>query len=110
MSNIDSLKEYFNSLPEVKRIHQLEPYIDNSEKIKKAFENVKEIQKLLVQSKEFNQNIQYEMYLKEYNEAKERLLDLPFVEEYLELIDIVGNMLKELSLDIEDELYKKINE
>lgn len=109
MSNILELKEYFSDLPEVKRIHELENYIDNNQEIKDCFNEIKRIQKLMVSSKEFNQMKQYQMYLEEYNKTKDKLLDLPFVEEFIELIDIVGNMLKELSLEIEDELYKKIN-
>lgn len=110
MNNISDLEEYFKSLPEVKRIHELEPYIDQSKKIQEAFQEVKNIQKKLVSSKEFNQKKQYQIYLEEYEKAKERLMDLPFVEEYLELIDIVGQKLKDLTSIIESELYKKINE
>ena len=48
------------------------------------------------------------MYLSLYNTKKEELLDMPFVEEYLELVEIVGNMLKELSSSIEYSLAQKI--
>ena len=109
MNNIDNLKDYFNDLPEVKRIKELEAYIDNNEKINKSFNSLKDIQKKMVSSKEFNQQNQYQIYLNEYNQKKEELLNMPFVEEYLELIEIVGQKLNNLSNLIENELYKKIN-
>ena len=109
MSSIDKLKEYYLSTPEVKRLKELEHYIDHNEKIKKAFDELKDIQKKLVSSKEFHQPKQYQMYLSLYNMKKEELLDMPFVEEYLELVEIVGNMLKELSSSIEDSMAQKIN-
>ena len=109
MSNISPLKEYFSNLPEVKRIKELEKYIDTNEEIKKSFNEIKRIQKNLVSSKEFHQNNQYQIYLEEYKKAKMHLLDLPFVEEYLELIEIVGTKLKGASSLIEEELKKTIN-
>ena len=108
MSSIDKLKEYYLNIPEVKRLKELEHYIDHKEKIKKAFDELKDIQKKLVSSKEFHQPKQYQMYLSLYNTKKEELLDMPFVEEYLELVEIVGNMLKELSSSIEYSLAQKI--
>ena len=109
VSNISPLKEYFSNIPEVKRIKELEGYIDTNPEIKKAFDEVKRIQKCLVSSKEFHQENQYRMYLEEYKNAKDALLNLPFVEEYLELIEIVGNMLKNASSLIEEELKNEIN-
>ena len=109
MSSLDKLKDYFSKLPEVKRIHELETYIDNSKIINEKFDELKSIQKLMVSSLEFNQKKQYQVYQEEYNLKKEELLDLPFVEEYLELIDIVGEKLNDLSFVIENELYKAIN-
>ena len=109
MSNIEELKKYFNELPEVKRIHELENYIDNNKDIKIKFRNVKAIQKKIVNAKEFNQINQYKEYEKEYNNLKQELLDMPFVEEYLELLDLVDQMLISMTDSIEYKLDKKIN-
>ena len=87
MNNIEALKNYFNDLPEVKRIHELEHYIDNNKDIKKKFSEVKAMQKKLVNAKEFNQVNQYKAYEEEYTKLKSELLDMPFVEEYLELLE-----------------------
>ena len=73
MSNIQELKNYFNELPEVKRIHELENYIDNNINIKNKFKKLKSLQKKLVNSKEFNQINQYKVYEEEYNKLKKEL-------------------------------------
>lgn len=109
MNNIEALKNYFNDLPEVKRIHELEHYIDNNKDIKKKFSEVKAMQKKLVNAKEFNQVNQYKAYEEEYTKLKSELLDMPFVEEYLELLDLVDQMLISLTDSIEYKLDKKIN-
>lgn len=105
MSNrIDNIKEYFNSLPEVKRIKELESYIDSNNEINDTFNAIKQIQKKMVNAKEFNQINQYKLYLDEYNLLKDKLMDLPFVEEYLELLEIVNNKLIFLTQAIENEI------
>ena len=109
MNSKDKLIEYFNSLEEVKRIKELEGYIDNNKDIKNKFNELKDLQKKLVNAKEYNQINQYNVYLKDYNNLKKELLDLPFVEEYLELLDYVNNMLNYLTKSIELDIDKKIN-
>lgn len=109
MNSKDKLIEYFNNLEEVKRIKELEGYIDNNKDIKNKFNELKDLQKKLVNAKEYNQINQYNVYLKEYNNLKNELLDLPFVEEYLELLDYVNNMLNYLTKSIEMDIDKKIN-
>ena len=52
---------------------------------------------------------QYKEYEKEYNNLKQELLDMPFVEEYLELLDLVDQMLISMTDSIEYKLDKKIN-
>lgn len=104
MSRIDSLKEYFLNIPEVKRIHELEPYIDSNENIKNKLKELKAIQKKMVNSKEYNQINQYNAQKKEYELKKEELLDIPFVEEYLELISIVDEMLVDVASSIESKI------
>ena len=109
MNSKDKLIEYFNNLEEVKRIKELEGYIDNNKDIKNKFNELKDLQKKLVNAKEYNQINQYNVYLKDYNNLKKELLDLPFVEEYLELLDYVNNMLNYLTKSIEIDIDKKIN-
>lgn len=101
---IAGIKAYFLSLPEVKRIRELEHYIDTNLEIQTAFAAVKAKQKQLVHAREFRQERQYEIYAKEYESLKEKLMDLPFVEEYLELLEQVNLLLKDFSLGVEEEI------
>ena len=109
MNSKNKIIEYFNSLPEVARIKELEHYIDNNEKIKKAFNELKDIQKKMVASKEYNQINQYKIYKIDYENKRCELYDLPFVEEYLELLEYVDNLLIDFTNKIEEGIEKKIN-
>lgn len=101
--------EYFNGLEEVKRIKELENYIDNNDLINSCFKELKLKQKQLINAKEYNQPNQYKIYLDEYNEIKSKLFDLPFVEEYFELLEYVNSLLNQLTSEIEFKLNKFIN-
>ena len=105
----NKLLDYFNNIPEVIRLKELKKYIESNEKIINKFDEIKDIQKKIVNAKEFNQINQLKIYEDEYKKANEELLEIPFVEEYLELMDYVNNMLKNLSESLEYELNKKIN-
>lgn len=109
MKTKDKIIDYFNSLPEVKRLKELEPYIKNNSEIINRFTELKNIQKKMVASKEFNQFNQYNAYKKEYEFKKEELYNLPFVEEYLELVDNVNQLLNNLSEEINYLIDKEIN-
>ena len=107
MSSKEKIISYFNSLPEVKRIKELEPYIDKNKQINDQFNLVKKCQRAFVLKKEKKED--YTKELEKYNLEKEKLLNMPFVEEYLELENIVNDMLNDLTKGIEKELYKIIN-
>ncbi|MGM9969106.1 MAG: YlbF family regulator [Anaeroplasma sp.] len=109
MNSLDKVIDYILALPEVKRIHELENYIDNNQRINSIFNKLKQLQVQMVNSKEYNQINQYKNQLDEYNKLKEELFDLPFVEEYLELLNIVDNILLDMTGYIEDNLDKRIN-
>ena len=110
MSNIDKLQNYFSNLDETKRFKELENYIKNNKKIKKLYDDMLEKQKQLVNAKEFNQKEQAKIYEEEYNKLQQELLDMPFVEEFLELVDILNSKLNIISSELEDKLEKVIND
>ena len=109
MTSKEKIIQYFNDLEEVKRLKELEPYIKSNNEINKKFDELKDIQKKMVVSKEFELTNQYIIYQKEYNKTKEELLDLPFVDEYLELVDYVNQMLDNLASEINYLIDKDIN-
>ncbi len=109
MNKIEEIKKYFLELPEVKRVKELEHYIDNNKEINNKLLEIKKIKKKMVNAKEFNQPNMYKEYEIEYNKLHDELFDLPFVEEYLELLDIINNMLQEFTSSIEAKLNNIIN-
>jgi cell fate (sporulation/competence/biofilm development) regulator YmcA (YheA/YmcA/DUF963 family) len=109
VSRIKEVKEEFSKLPEVIRIRELEAFIDNNEEIKSLFNNLKSIQKQMVHAKEYNQPNQYNIYKDEYDSIYNNLLDKPFMEEYLELLEIVDDKLSNFTYAVEKELNKIIN-
>lgn len=109
MSRIDNIKKEFLDLPEVKRIKELEPYIDSNKEIKNTFEELKTVQRKMVIAEETNDMEGFKHYNNIYNNVRERLLDLPFVEEYLELVEMVDDYLKEFTSAVEGEINRIIN-
>ena len=109
MNSKDKIINFFNELPEVKRLKELEPYIKTNEEINSKFDELKQIQKNMVVSREFNQENQYMELQIKYNKLKKELFDLPFVEEYLELVDYVNIMLDNLASEINYLIDKDIN-
>lgn len=109
MKTKNEIIDFFNNLEEVKRLKELEPYIKNNPEISSKFGKLKDIQKKMVAAKEFDQINQYNAYKREYDCLKKELFDLPFVEEYLELVDYVNNLLKNLAEEINYLIDKEIN-
>ena len=106
---MDKLIEYFNSLPEVKRLKELEEYISKNKEIENKFNEIKELQKKMVNANEFNQFNQFKVYKNEYENKKKELSDIPFLDEYIELLEIINEKLTYLSNEIEYRLDKEIN-
>ena len=109
MNRIDNLKNYFESLEEVKRLHELEPYIKNNKEINEKFDLLIHKQKQIVNAKEFNQINQLKIFEEEYKKIKEELMALPFVEEYIELVELINNRLEDLKFYLEKKLDEAIN-
>ena len=84
---MNKLKEEFSNTELVKRIHALEKIIDNNPILNSKLSELKDLQKKMINAKEFNQFNQYKAYKDEYDSLYEEVLEFPFVEEYLELLD-----------------------
>ena len=105
----NKLLDYFNNIPEVIRLKELKNYIESNEKIINKFDEIKDVQKQIVNAKEFNQINQLKVYEEEYKKLNQELLDIPFVEEYLELMNYVDTMISNFVKEIEYQINKKIN-
>lgn len=104
MNSVNDIIDYINNINEIKRLHELEHYIDNNELIQNKLKELNSIKKKMVNSKEFNQFNQYKIYKEEYDKLYNELCDLPFVEEYIELIEYSNNLLEEIKLNIESKI------
>jgi len=105
----NKLLDYFNNIPEVIRLKELKNYIESNEKIIIKFDEIKNVQKQIVNAREFNQINQLKVYEDEYKRLNQELLDIPFVEEYLELMNYVDQMIKSFVKEVEYQIDKKIN-
>lgn len=109
MKRNSKLIEEFSKLPEVIRLKELDEYISNNTSISNKFSEAKLLQKKMVNSKEFNQPNQYKEYKMEYDKILEELYDMPFVEEYLELVDTINEEIKNCFGLVEGIINKKLN-
>lgn len=105
----NKLLDYFNNIPEVIRLKELKNYIESNEKIINKFDEIKNVQKQIVNAREFNQINQLKVYEDDYKRLNQELLDIPFVEEYLELMNYVDQMIKSFVKEVEYQIDKKIN-
>ena len=105
----DKIIDYFNSDEAVKRIKELENFIDNDKELNELISNLKKLQKKMINSKKYNLLNQYKIDLAEYNKLKEKIMEYPFVEEYLECLEIVNDKLKYISDGINEKINYLIN-
>lgn len=102
-----------NSLLEtelVKRLKVLEQLLDQNDTLKKYMFELKEKQKQMVHAKEFNQPKQYEQYFNEYQRIYQQILDFPFVEEYLDLLEEANDILLTISGCIEKTINQALED
>ena len=108
MSRIDCLIEYYKELPEVKRLKELEPYYDNNNEITKLLNEMDSLNKKMKVAYKEEDYSSYKQLKEEYYDKYQELLDIPFVEEFKELIDIIYNRLDTTSKIIENEIKKQL--
>ena len=105
---MNKLKEEFLNTDLVKRIQSLEKIIDNNPTLNEKLNSLKELQKKMVNAKEFNQINQYKAYKEEYDKLYSEILEFPFVEEYLELLEQANNILLDICYIIENKINKEL--
>lgn len=105
---MNKLKEEFLNTDLVKRIQSLEKIIDNNPPLNEKLNSLKDLQKKMVNAKEFNQINQYKAYKEEYDKLYAEILEFPFVEEYLELLEQANNILLDICYIIENKINKEL--
>jgi cell fate (sporulation/competence/biofilm development) regulator YmcA (YheA/YmcA/DUF963 family) len=108
VSRINCLINEYLDLPEVQRLKELEPYIDNNKELEKKLAMMEELKQKMKEARE-NENYQLSrMYKASYYMVYDEILDMPFVEEFRELMDIVFNKLDTTATIIEKELQNRL--
>ena len=105
---MNKLKEEFANTELVKRIQSLEYIIDNNNVLNEKLASLKALQKKMINAKEFNQVNQYKAYKKEYDSLYEEILEFPFVEEYLDLLEQANNTLLDICYIIENKINNEV--
>ena len=62
----------------------------------------------MVNSKEFNQINQYKVYKDDYDKLQIEVLEFPFVEEYLDLLEEANNKLLDICYIIENKITNEL--
>ncbi|MCM1130242.1 MAG: YlbF family regulator [Roseburia sp.] len=107
---MNDLKQAIISLPLVQRIKELERVLDSDKELNTAIQRLKSIQKQMASAKEFQQSKQYALYKKDYDELNEWILDFPFVEEYVELLEEANDLLQTIAKRIESKINEKLRD
>lgn len=107
---MNELKKAFLETPEIKRLKELEFVLDSNPQLNEKILALKDKQKQMVNAKEYHQLKQYNVYSSEYDQIYQEILDFPFVEEYLDLLEIVNNELLNITNIIEKKINKKLIE
>ncbi len=108
MNFVNEIKAHLTDTPLIQRIKHLEKILDSNPQLKDLVHSLKDAQKKMVNAKEFHQTRQYEVYKSEYDQIYERILDFPFVEEYLSLLEEANDVLLNLTNLIETKINKEL--
>lgn len=105
---VDILVSKINELDFVKRLKELEGFIDSNEELKTKIDEIKDIQKKLVNSSYYK----LKNATVDYKEKREILInevkDIPFVEEYIDLLNESYYMIKNIIGLIEEEINNSL--
>ncbi len=94
MSEIEALKQAFAEYPWFERLKELEQVIDCNADLSLKIRRLKQTQKKMVQSEEAGKIREWTHLSEEYETIFKEVLDFPFVEEYLDLLDLAYDKLK----------------
>ena len=109
MKTKQKVLDILNSDAKIKRIQELETFIDNSPVLKELLERKKEVSKQMVACKHIGLYNAYNEYKKEYDDIDIQIANYPNVEEYMELLDEAYNDYEIIVKYIENKVNDKLN-
>lgn len=106
---MNNLKEFFANTPEFKRLKELHCYFNNNANLKEKLDAFLAMQKKITRAK-IDSNFQLLKELEnEYKKMENSIIDIPFVEEYFELLELFRNTLNIVKDTIEKEIFNSFN-
>ena len=110
MNSFDKLIETLNNDPYIKRIKEIEEYIDNNDILKKLIKKRQEVARKLLNAKHNGDIKDYQSNQSEYDVLTQNILDFPFVEEYLDLLEDYNERLQEMVSYLGSNINKGLRE
>lgn len=107
-NSLDILIDDINNLECISRLHKLEVYIDKNEDIKDKLEEIKNVQKQMVNSAYYHKPNAKKEYEEKLIQLKQQLKDIPFVEEYIDLLNEAYYILLNITSTIESEINNSL--
>ncbi len=101
---IDSL----NELEEVKRYKRLEKLVDENEEYKQKIDKLYNYQKQMVNSKHYELENNYYIYLEKYNKLKKELEEDVLLSMYLNSLEEINNLLEIITNTISNNINDKL--
>lgn len=106
MKEVNNIIELIKSDPKYNRFHEISLLINNDKKIKIKLSKIKNIQKELVNVIHLEKNNAIKALQREYESLMDELLEIPLLNEYLDLV----NYYNDLILTIKDIIEGEIND
>lgn len=102
--------ELLRNNPMVIRYKKLEEVINKDETLKTAIKNLKDIQKQLVNAREYNKPEMVKRYQNHYDMLYNQISEIPLISEYLALQSDINNMLQDVQDIIQNGIEDKFFE
>ncbi len=108
MSEKENLLKLIEENESVQRYKQIEKVINKDKTLKLKINQLKSVQKQLINAKEINKTQAIKKFQEEHDQLLEEIESFPLMAEYLELQDEINQMLKTVVEIIENRINKEI--
>ena len=109
VNSLDKLIADIKDDPKIKRLKELEEYIDKDKDITSLLNKKKHISKEMVLARKLNLLNTYDEYKKEYDQIDDKIGNSLFVEEYMDLLNDAHNDLEIMIDYLEKNINKNLN-
>lgn len=96
MNKREEFLKLLENNPIIERYKKLEAVINKDNELKNKIQNLKNIQKQLVNAKEYNKHKMIEMYENKYDMLYNEISEIPLLSEYLALQSDINELLQDV--------------